>query len=552
MRIAKNVLWLSGLLAAASLTTPPVALPQVDLPANEEDLGNIFAPVQREYRLALGRAEKAIAENEYATAVEELTRILNGEDENDYFLGKTGTADAQTSLKTEALRLLGSLPPKGRSLYELKCGHEARSALDGALEKGDVIALTEVARRYFHTQAGYEAAILLGRLNLDRGRPLAAALQFQRVAENESAAATYDPELSLLLATSWLHAQQGELARQTLVALKQRMPKARVRLGKDEVALFAGDDQALPWLEKIVGEGGKARLLAATEWIMFRGNEMRNASSLGSLPLLNYRWSLPVVGDPADQQRVRSATKIRLERQDALVPAVQPLVVGDYAIFRTPDRVVGADLATGKRIWIFPWDDSSYEKVARTSGTAGRSPAVSTREQELHQRLFDDHAFGQLSSDGEQVFVIDEIGLAPQGIQINPNNFLRGRLAPNQLWSRPFNKLVSLDIQRQGALKWIVGGESGMDEPALAGAFFLGPPLPLEGRLYALAEFNGEIRLLCLSGRSGALEWKQTLAVMTEQQPVNSDALRRLSGATPSFANGVLICPTSGGAVVMR
>ena len=517
----------------------------------EDDVSSIFPPVQREYRLALGRAEKAIAEKEFATAVEELTQILNGDDENDYFLGRPGEADAQTSLKTEALRLLGSLPPKGRSLYELKCGHEARKLLDEALEKGDVAALTEVARRYFHTQAGYEAVILLGRLQLDRGRPLAAALQFQRVAEVESAAATYDPELSLLLATSWLHAQQSEKATQTLLALKARLPQSRVRIGEDEISLFSRDDQALAWLEKVVGQGGKVRTLAATQWVMFRGNETRNAISVASMPLLNYRWSLPMVGDPPDQQRVRNAAKTRLEKQETLVPAVQPLVVSNYAIFRTPDRVVGADLKTGKRVWIFPWDDSSYEKVSRTTGATGRAPAVSTREQELYQRLFEDHAFGQLSSDGEQVFLIDEMGLAPLGSgAINPNIVFRRGMQPNPLWSRPFNKLVSLDIKRQGALRWIVGGESGMDEPALAGSFFLGPPLPLGGQLYVLAEFNGEIRLLCLAGRSGALEWQQTLAVMTEQQPINSDPLRRLAGATPSFANGLLICPTSGGGVV--
>ena len=517
----------------------------------DDEISSIFAPVQREYRLALGRAQKAIAEEDYAAAVEQLTGILNGEDENDYFLGDAGETDAQTSLKSEALRLLGSLPSKGRNLYELKCGHEARQQLDLALDKGDMEGLMEVARRYFHTEAGYEAAILLGRLHLDRGRPLAAALQFQRVAESEAAAVKYDPELSLLLATSWLHSEQKENARQTLLALKQRMPKARVRLGEEEISLFASDDEALPWLQKLVGDGGKARTLAAAQWVMFRGNEARNASSIASLPLLNYRWSLPVVADPADQQRVRIASKNRVDKEDSLVPATQPLVVNNYVIFRTPDRLVGADLETGKRVWIFPWDDSSYEKVSRTDGAGGRGPAVSSREQELHQRLFDDHAFGQLSSDGQQVFVIDEMGLAPTGSQsINPNNLFRNRLVPNQLWSRPFNKLVSLDIKRQGALRWIVGGESGMDEPALAGAFFLGAPLPLGGQLYVLAEFNGEIRLLCLSARDGKLEWNQTLAVMTEQPPLNSDSLRRLSGATPSFANGVLICPTSGGAVV--
>ena len=539
-----------GLVAAAlAMLVPFRAQAQFGGEGGQNELANVFPPVQREYRLALGRAEKAIGQQDYATAVDELTRILSGEDENDYFLVSLDNPDAQSSLKTQAIKLLGSLPPKGRSLYELKTGHEARTALNAALEQGNAAALTEVARRYFHTVAGYEAAILLGRLNLDRGRPLAAALQFQRVAEFPSAAATYDPELSLLLATSWLHANQRQQAEQTLVELKQRMPKARARLGKEEVALFSSDSEALPWLEKLVGQGGQAKLLAATEWIMFRGNETRNAASLGSMPLLNYRWTLPVVGDPADQQRVKNAVKSRLERNDSLTPAVQPLVVGNYTIFRTPDRVIGADLTTGKRIWIYPWyDDSPYEKVTRSGGTTGRAPAVSTREQELHQRLYDDHAFGQLSSDGEQVFVIDEIGLASQSI--NPTNIFGRRAVPNQLWSRPFNKLVALDIKRQGALVWIVGGESGMDEPKLAGAFFLGPPLALEGGLYVLAEFNGEIRLLCLSSKTGALEWQQTLAVMTEQQPVTGDPLRRLSGATPSFASGVLVCPTSGGAVV--
>jgi hypothetical protein len=418
MRNQWNLALAAGLVIVLALIAGPPSAPGQftgRATGDEEDVSSIFPPVQREYRLALGRAEKAIAEKEYATAVEELTQILNGDDENDYFLGRPGESDAQTSLKTEALRLLGLLPPKGRSLYELKCGHEARKLLDEALEKGDIAALTETARRYFHTQAGYEAVILLGRLQLDRGRPLAAALQFQRVADVESAAATYDPELSLLLATSWLHAQQTEKATETLLALKARMPQARVRIGQDEVAIFARDDQALDWLEKVVGQGGKSRTLAATQWVMFRGNETRNAISVASMPLLNYRWSLPMVGDPPDQQRVRNATKTRLEKQETLVPAVQPLVVSNYAIFRTPDRVVGADLETGKRVWIFPWDDSSYEKVARTTGTTGRAPVVNTREQELYQRLFEDHAFGQLSSDGEQVFLIDEMGLAPLG-----------------------------------------------------------------------------------------------------------------------------------------
>ena len=50
------------------------------------------------------------------------------------------------------------------------------------------------------------------------------------------------------------------------------------------------------------------------------------------------------------------------------------------------------------------------------------------------------------------------------------------------------NQLVALDLKREGDYRWMVGGETGLDEPQLAGAFFLGVPLPLFGQLYALAK----------------------------------------------------------------
>ena len=36
---------------------------------------------------------------------------------------------------------------------------------------------------------------------------------------------------------------------------------------------------------------------------------------------------------------------------------------------------------------------------------------------------------------------------------------------------------------REGAIQWVVGGMNGGDESKLAGAFFLGSPLPLHGKL---------------------------------------------------------------------
>ncbi len=101
----------------------------------------------------------------------------------------------------------------------------------------------------------------------------------------------------------------------------------------------------------------------------------------------------------------------------------------------------------------------------------------------------------------------------------------------------------------QGKYRWRVGGVTGEDEPALAGAFFLGPPLVLADDLYVLAEIRGDISLFVLDSQTGQLRWSQQLAHVG-QSNILVDSVRRLAGAAPSYSDGVLICPTSSGAVV--
>jgi outer membrane protein assembly factor BamB len=552
------------LLALGFVVADPIsAVAQVVPPrlgaANADNAMTIFMPAPRALRQLLSRAQTAITDERFADAVEALGQILNGEPADpeqksnqgeftdDFFLPSENPGETQTSLKTEALRMLGSMPEKGRRLYELNYGADARVMLDGALAEGNISKLTEVARRYFHTKAGYEGAILLGRLNLDQGRPLAAALAFKRVAEVPAAAAQYDPELSLLLAIGWQFAGESDKAKETLVALRQRNPGAKIAVGNQPLALFQRDDDALTWLTKLVGGGGKARSADALQWVMFRGNETRTASTNSSLPLLSPRWTVPAVDDPQDAVKVRQLAKNPADR--FIIPALQPLVVKDYVIYRTADRVMGASLQDqGKRIWYFPWDESEYDKATRNTTSQPRGPLNSTREQQLDVRIWKDHPYGEMSSDGNQLFLIHEIGF-PAVSNINQvPRFMgpRGGMFINPMIQETSNKLAALDLNRQGALNWKVGGESGEEDGNLAGAFFLGPPLPLAGQLFVLAEFNGEVRLLCLNAKTGMLEWKQSLAMMPEWRTIKFDSVRRLAGATPSFAEGVLVCPTSG------
>ncbi|MFP6648816.1 MAG: PQQ-binding-like beta-propeller repeat protein, partial [Pirellulaceae bacterium] len=231
------------------------------------------------------------------------------------------------------------------------------------------------------------------------------------------------------------------------------------------------------------------------------------------------------------------------------ISQLQPLVVDDVVLMRSPDRLLAVNFNNGKRIWEFPWFDQSEQQIVIESPQQRGQGASEKRSSQLRQRLWEDAAFGQLSSDGKTVFVLWEMGYANASsnarmMMIGPRGMAQQQGGPSTS-----NELAALDLETEGSLLWVVGGENGGDEARTAGAFFLGPPLPLHGQLYCLAEFNGEIRLVVLNARDGQLQWSQQLAHV-ESRTILVDRLRRLSGSSPSFSDGVLICPTSAGAVV--
>jgi len=520
---------------------------------------NVFQPAPSDVRRPLMYAEKAIAERRYSDAALRLGQLLVNEslddpEAQDYFLVSTEEAEAALvtqRLKGKALQLIAGLPPPGRQAYELQFGAQARALLDEALVQDDDTKLGDVIRRFFHTRAGYEACLLAGRNELARGRPLSAALHLQRLDDVPAAVGAFDPELSLLLATCWWYAGVADRAQAVLLGLKSRLPGAVLRLGGRDVPIFSDDGRALPWLEDLVGRAGGLAVSDAFQWVMYRGSAQRNARSRGSLPMMNFRWLVPTTIDREDEKTVERITRRYRDEGRAAMPALQPLAVGDVVVMRTPGKLLGVDFSSGKRIWVWPpWEDDSAD-LYRGDMTSFRLTAQGDRELELQQRIWDDALYGQISSDGRSVFVLDELGFAP-----NPANPARQMIIAQGgvAFRHPgapqsSNQLVSLSLARQGAAQWIVGGESGEDEPNLAGAFFLGPPLPLDGRLYAIAEFNGEIRLVVLDAKTGRLQWQQQLA-HADNRTILVDAGRRLSGATPSYDGGILVCPTSVGAVV--
>lgn len=502
--------------------------------------GAMFAHDRASWQRLL-KAQQLLEERRYAEAVRNLGGLIQSPE--DFFFQPDKNAPVYRSLKTEAQRMIGQMPREGRETFELSFGAEARRQLEEAIAAGDMAAVAEVSRRFFHTQAGYTATHLLGLDHLDHGRAMAAAMCLERLHDTPAASAALEPNLSVALALCWLRSGMNERAGKVMQAAREAHAGKRFELGGQSVALPAADEDAVAWLERQVGNGPIAASAVQRQgWLMQRGDPARLGQSKGGMPLLSPRWRVPTSTEPYVQRLVEQLETAYKYRELAALCAIQPLVVANRVLVRNAHTLAAIDAATGKRLWEAPTGVSAETSVAEAA--TRETPQFSWA---LEQRLWDDATYGTLSSDGRLVFCVEDLAAAhslnaDQGLQLAGARRGHATHLP-----RSYNRLAAYEIDT-GKRAWELGGPKGDDANQQAGAFFLGPPLPVADRLYALAEVNGEIRLIALVTETGAEEWSQQLAVV--EDGVMQNRLRRAAGASPSYADGVLVCPTVAGAVV--
>ncbi len=322
-----------------------------------------------------------------------------------------------------------------------------------------------------------------------------------------------------------------------------------------EVPIFTNDADAVNWFVGLIGSCAVVHPAEADHWLMFRGDAARNAATIGGAPLLNVRWRVAVTDDPLLEAALEQYERQWVEHGASTIPALHPLAVGDVLLMRTARNLLAVDYSTGKRLWEVPEEDA----VELNPGM----PAAELQMRQsmllggIEQRMWSDMTYGTLSSDGHCVFAIEEdleTGLGVAGnmmVRLGPAVVMgraraMGGIMPGEQTSI-CNRLAAYEI-RTGKLRWHIGGPAGPHPLRQAETFFLGPPLPLLGRLYVLGEIKGEICLIALDGATGKFLWSQQLAVA--EQSVQQDPLRRWAGASPSYADGVLVCPTTTGAIV--
>ncbi len=449
-----------------------------------------------------------------------------------------------------------------------------KDALGGSDASAVRAGLAGVSRRFFHTRSGYEATFLLGHHYFDHGDAMLAARTLQRLAEAGQSRGEFEPALSLTMAASWLQAGVPDKAREALIALRQHNPALRVTVAGRETPIFTNDAEALDWLVKLAGTSPTAVGGWADRWLMFRGDAARNASMPGSAPLLNMRWRVLSTDDPQEEKKLGQQWTKHPDYGGPMIPALHPLAVGDVLLMRTLETLLAVDIATGKLLWEVPVDEPDERSAGNDTAT---SQQFQIRQQIMaaggNPRVTSDMTYGTLSSDGRSVFSVEDAGAesaSPASMVAGGRAvfigggvfrvrgrgiFLNGFNGNNEEQPALCNVLAAHDI-RTGKLKWQIGGPAGPHALPLAGTFFLGPPLPLHSRLYALAENEqdkGVIRLLALDAATGVdangkPRWSQPLAMSDDE--LGNDPPRRLAGASPSYADGILVCPTASGAIV--
>ena len=512
----------------------------------------------RKLVVRLRRSRAALKALKFTEAVVALQSLLDGAEDGAFFIDSEKRMGLR-SIKLEAEHLLGTMPPAGRKVYELQYGLPAQQMLDAAVEVGDIARLAEVSRRYFHTRAGFEATYLLGASHLDHGQPLISAICFERLRTNSADRRRRHSKLCLKSAIAWSIAGMQQTALDRLIELKQTDPDFTFSRAGRSVRLFNDEKQAAEWLKALIGPLARRSPHTAVTWPMLRGNASRTGSSSGRGPTLDAVWtastsSWSVEGDDAPFFSGTVNVSLQIEElahdfhkhNRAAIPGLNPLVVGNVVLARTIDRLQAFDLASGELQWETQ-SDTALEQLR--NGTVPPLPGDrgSLLDPLLLQRVFTDSTYGSLSADGEMVFCIEGLGYSStSNLTSNVFGVSRSSVA-HPLATNTHNRLAAYSI-RTGQPIWEKGGPADGSTDNLSGHFFLGPPLPLAFKSYCLAESAGQIRLVVLDSKTGQFEWTQPLHSVSSNIILNER--RAKSGLSPSYKDGVLICPTGAGVVV--
>lgn len=532
--------WLVGWGLASQAKAQFPGMAQSDAP--EE----VFLLAPRPLLRLLQEGKTAFQEERWADGISALSTLLWSQEDTlpadlrgqDFFIEPPLAGLLNKSVKGEAIRMLSELPAEGRRTLELQFGVTARRELSEAIAARDFERMGEVARKYLHTEAGYDAQVILAQYKLTNGHPLAAAGLLQQLLEYPAARQRYGAGLALATARALRAAGDIAAASTSLRLATRHFPGESLTIAGQQIPL----DATTNWQELLSRDAQREQPIintaAGNAWTMTGGSPERNATSQLSMPLPTERWVREIHSSLPEKEAIERQAHAEIQKGRVLLPKFELRMIGDLVLTKTTDAsLLAIDFGTGVIKWPLYFHNAPVQLTNLPYAEAGGNAPLSD---ELQNRVWGSSAFGKFSCDAERLYFVSGPG---DHILSDESMFRVDNTAQDS------NFLEGASLQAQGAIQWRVGGSSGVDEPRLAGAYFLGPPLPYEGELYCVIDVRGETKLAVLEASTGKLRWQQQL-VQSSNPLLRTDTERRSQALSPTIADGVILCPTGVGAIV--
>lgn len=514
----------------------------------------------------LRRGLRELAADRVVEGLQCIQQILDAPDDG---FDWNNSENRPQSIRQQALIILRSQKPSVLNTYEQLYGRQAQEMFAEAQRARDASKIAEVARRFALTRAGFLAQNWQASMWLDTGCYELAARTWSVLLDHPSQRQQADAQLlrKLEAATALARdragaftAKSGELV-QTAAATssvtrkvvqadfdREQLPvRSRIRgaqldddaTGSDQVAIESS--------------------IAPRDWRMVQGNPRRNASVNATTPFRTPLWVHPF--ESTQESEIDRWFQKWEERQqlqaEPMAVANSAIVVDRAIVVRDFDGLRALDPMTGTTLWTHRCETSLTAVVDDSRDRARQSGQHAAHIESLvnlHYAYTGNSTLGMLSSDGERVYAVDSIDLSYR----TPSQHRAVQAGvPEQSAPQSYNRLVAVNAANpaeapgtERPIAWELGGMAGTQNrnARLTGNFFLGPPLPADGRLFALSESERQLNLFALNPQTGDPIWTQAIGFV--ELPIELDMTRYPLASSLCYADGILVCPTHLGVIV--
>ena len=458
----------------------------------------------RQQRRELIQAQRQLIAGEQSTALAILQQLLDAE-EDTLILSPDGH---WKSLQQTAEGVIAGGERELQRAYIERFGPVAERQLRQAKLTGRLKDYARVASRFLMTPAGQESARILATLFRDAGDATEAAYWEQR-------------------------------------ARRSRSEEPPTEVSKDSQS---------------TEDGLQTHRTVAEDWPQPFGGPAHRGVFESTEPVLIERWATPIAVRPAVAEQVAELVQDLRDNHQACISSAMPLAVDGRIISRTLRGLSVYDADDGRQIWesaegisverLLQGDDIPKPGGEPTGRRARAVPAYRGTNPDGHplgNLLFRDGVYGLVSSDGEQVFVLEEHA----SLSYRQPGYFWGRRVEDDPFDRDWktNRLIAYGLV-SGDVRWRVGGQR-LNDPfdlPLEGMFFLGPPVVDGDELFIIGERDGTVFLNVLDRASGELLWEH--AISDVGAAIEQDLVRRWWPAQPAVGRGVIVCPTTAGWLV--